>query len=82
MRYYYLNETRKRETIRIEKKMKSIREIRKNYKTDVACAQALGIWPATVARLIRLDAILCDSGRVYIESQTVIDGDVAKEFVK
>jgi hypothetical protein len=59
-----------------------IREIRKNYKTDVACAQALGIWPATVARLIRLDAILCDSGAVYIESQTVIDGDVAKSLIE
>jgi hypothetical protein len=59
-----------------------IREIRKQFKTDVACAQALGIWPATVARLIRLNAILCDSGAVYIESQTVVKPEVAKEFVK
>jgi hypothetical protein len=48
----------------------------------LACAQALGIWPATVARLIRLNAILCDSGQVYIESQTVIDGDVVKSLIE
>lgn len=59
-----------------------IREIRKNYKTDVACAQALGIWPSTLARLLRLNALLSDSGAVYIESQVVVKPEVAKEFVK
>jgi hypothetical protein len=62
--------------------MKPIREIRKNYKTDTACAQALGVWPSTLARLLRLNAILSDSGAVYIESQTVVEPDVAKEFAK
>jgi hypothetical protein len=59
-----------------------IREIRKQFKTDVACAEALGVWPSSLARLLRLNAILCDSGRVYIESQTVIDGDVAKSLIE
>lgn len=62
--------------------MKPIREIRKNYKTDVACAEALGVWPSTLARLLRLNALLSDSGAVYIESQTVVKPEVAKEFVR
>ena len=62
--------------------MIKLKTIRERYKTDVACAQALGIWPSTLARLLRLNALLSDSGAIYIESQTMVKPEVAKEFVR